>query len=43
MRSDLEFIFKRIRVLKTKFQTKYPEEYSKGNFDLFFKQIKTNY
>ncbi len=42
MKNDLEAIFKRIRLLKSKFQIKYPYEYKTGmikNFSLMFFSI----
>lgn len=39
MKQDLDFIFKRIRVVKSKLETKYPEKYANGNCVLFFYSI----
>lgn len=34
MKQDLDFIFKRIRIIKHKLETKYPEKYLSGNLEL---------
>ena len=48
MKQDLEFIFQRIRLLKNRFQTKYPSEYRKGeklllDGAIFLLQIKLKF